>query len=222
MRFPVFYFLLLLGDLTARYFQNDLPYLEYFFKPALLMSLGFYFFRQSNALKQGSTDYFMLSAIVFSCLGDILLMFDGQFILGLGAFLIAHISYIFAFLADNKGLVFNKKDRLLGVVLILAWGIGFIFYLSPHLGNLKIPVFAYSATILTMLLTALNRWKSVRFESFQWVFMGAISFVLSDSLLAINKFAQPLPFAGFLIMLTYGIGQYLIVEGYLKNRRLEN
>ena len=50
----------------------------------------------------------------------------------------------------------------------------------------------------------------------EWVLMGAISFVVSDGILAINKFAQPLPMAGFLIMLTYGVGQFLIVTGYLK------
>jgi uncharacterized membrane protein YhhN len=216
MRFPIFYFLLLLGDLLARLSQADLPYLEYLFKPALMISLGIYFYRQSDALKQGRVDYFLLAAIVFSCLGDILLMFEGQFIFGLASFLIAHTSYIFAFLKDNKGFVFNKKDRLIPALLVIALGVGFIFYLLPYLGSLKIPVLVYSSVILTMLLTTLNRWKSVRLESFQWVFMGAILFILSDSLLAVNKFAEPFSFAGLLIMLTYGIGQYFIVEGYLK------
>jgi uncharacterized membrane protein YhhN len=216
MRFPIFYFLLLLGDLLARLSQADLPYLEYLFKPALMISLGIYFYRQSDALKQGRVDYFLLAAIVFSCLGDILLMFEGQFIFGLASFLIAHMSYIFAFLKDNKGFVFNKKDRLIPALLVIALGVGFIFYLLPYLGSLKIPVLVYSSVILTMLLTTLNRWKSVRLESFQWVFMGAILFILSDSLLAVNKFAEPFSFAGLLIMLTYGIGQYFIVEGYLK------
>jgi uncharacterized membrane protein YhhN len=216
MRFPIFYFLLLLGDLLARLSQADLPYLEYLFKPALMISLGIYFYRQSDALKQGRVDYFLLAAIVFSCLGDILLMFEGQFIFGLASFRIAHMSYIFAFLKDNKGFVFNKKDRLIPALLVIALGVDFIFYLLPYLGSLKIPVLVYSSVILTMLLTTLNRWKSVRLESFQWVFMGAILFILSDSLLAVNKFAEPFSFAGLLIMLTYGIGQYFIVEGYLK------
>ncbi len=217
MRFSIFFFLLLLGDLIARQFQAEMPYMEYVFKPALMISLGIYFYCQSDALKQGRADYFMLIAIVFSCLGDILLMLENKFVLGLGSFLLAHISYIFAFLIDNKGFVFNKKDRLLAALLIVALGIGFIFYLSPYLGSLKIPVTIYSATILTMLLTTLNRWKTVRFDSFQWVFMGAILFVISDGMIAVNKFAQPFPFAGLLIMLTYGVGQYLIVTGYLKN-----
>jgi uncharacterized membrane protein YhhN len=220
MRFPIFYFILLLGDLLARQFQTEIPYLEYLFKPALMLSLGIYFYRQSDALKQGKVDYYMLFAIAFSWLGDILLMFDGLFILGLASFLLAHISYICAFLTDNKGLVFSKKDRIVAALIIVTAGLGFIFYLLPYLGSLKIPVVVYASTILTMLLATLNRWKTVRFDSFQWVFVGAIAFVISDGLLAVNKFAQPLPLSGLLIMLTYGVGQYLIVEGYLKKNKV--
>jgi len=41
--------------------------------------------------------------------------------------------------------------------------------------------------------------------------------MISDSLLAINKFMQPLPLSGLAIMLTYLLAQYLIVEGVLKH-----
>ena len=81
---------------------------------------------------------------------------------------------------------------------------------------LQIPILAYGLTILTMLLTALNRWKSVEKTSFQWVFIGAILFVLSDSLIAISRFVQPFAMSGIAIMLTYAAGQFLIVEGVLK------
>jgi uncharacterized membrane protein YhhN len=216
MRFSILFSLFLLGDLIAGFYKTEIPYLEYFFKPTLMISLSIYLYHQSDGLKRGRTDYFIIAAILFSLLGDVLLMLEDKFILGLGSFLIAHISYIYAFLADNKGLVFSKKDRLGAALLIVASGIGFIFYLAPHLGSLKIPVIAYAATILTMLLTTLNRWKNVSAGSFQWVFVGALLFVSSDGLIAVNKFANPFPLAGFLIMLTYGIGQYLIVKGYLK------
>jgi uncharacterized membrane protein YhhN len=81
---------------------------------------------------------------------------------------------------------------------------------------LVFPVAAYSITILTMLQTALNRWKNVEKTTFQWVFLGAVIFVISDSLLAINRFVEAFNFAGFSIILTYAIGQYLIINGVLK------
>jgi uncharacterized membrane protein YhhN len=43
--------------------------------------------------------------------------------------------------------------------------------------------------------------------------LGALLFVISDSLLAINKFYQDIPLAGVLIMLTYGLAQLFIMEG---------
>ena len=45
---------------------------------------------------------------------------------------------------------------------------------------------------------------------------GALLFVLSDSILAINKFYMPFDLAGTFIMLTYGFAQYLIVQGAVK------
>ena len=46
--------------------------------------------------------------------------------------------------------------------------------------------------------------------------LGAIAFVLSDSLLAVNKFYQPIPYAGVFIMLTYCAAQFLIVRGFIR------
>jgi uncharacterized membrane protein YhhN len=47
----------------------------------------------------------------------------------------------------------------------------------------------------------------------KWMMLGALLFVISDSILAINKFYQPFEAAGVLIMLTYGLAQFFIVEG---------
>ena len=66
-----------------------------------------------------------------------------------------------------------------------------------------------------MLLTVLHRWNNVSKNSFWFVLVGATLFVLSDSLIAVSKFVAPFPMSGILIMATYGIGQYLIVEGFL-------
>ena len=45
--------------------------------------------------------------------------------------------------------------------------------------------------------------------------IGAIFFIISDSLLAINKFYFPLPYSAFWIMSTYSFAQYFIVSGIL-------
>jgi uncharacterized membrane protein YhhN len=225
MTFRTFFSLILIGDLLVQNFRESYPIGEYIFKPALMISLAVYFYnriRETSASERGQwgdkQDRFILGALLFSCLGDIALIFKDGFLPGLGSFLIAHLFYIFAFLQDNQGFIFSKKDRIYWGILVLLFGMGLMGYLLPHLGEMQIPVGVYSTTILVMLLTALNRWKSVSALSFQGVLAGAILFVLSDSMIAISRFVAPFPLSGISIMVTYAVGQYLIVMGYLQKK----
>ncbi|MFM8914325.1 MAG: lysoplasmalogenase family protein, partial [Flammeovirgaceae bacterium] len=67
-------------------------------------------------------------------------------------------------------------------------------------------------------ITALFRYGRTTSKSFTYVMMGALLFMTSDSLLAINKFLNPLPLSGISIMLTYCLAQYLIVEGIIAHK----
>jgi uncharacterized membrane protein YhhN len=66
-----------------------------------------------------------------------------------------------------------------------------------------------------MALQALFRFGYTNKKSFTLIFIGALFFMISDSLLAINKFLTPVPLASLGIMFTYMLAQYLIVEGVL-------
>ena len=88
--------------------------------------------------------------------------------------------------------------------------------LIPSLGDLKFPVGIYAMTLSLMLIETLK-------GSFNWsdkskyiVLIGAIFFVTSDSILAINKFYTAISNASFWIMITYLIAQFCIVKGILK------
>lgn len=216
MRFTFIFIALLLADLVA--VSMDFKPLEYVFKPSLMLALGIYFFQETKKWADKKQRNRILGGLFFSLLGDVFLMFSGGFLFGLGAFLVAHLCYISALILDNQGLVFMKRDRFMAVIGVFAYGIVFLSAILPKVASaLQIPILAYGLTIMTMLLTALNRWKSVENVSFQWVFIGAILFVLSDSLIAVSRFVQPFPMSGIAIMLTYAAGQFLIVEGVLKN-----
>jgi len=78
-----------------------------------------------------------------------------------------------------------------------------------------VPALIYMIVILLMSISALNRYERVSLRSFTEVFIGALLFMVSDSLLAINKFSQPIPSASFFIMLTYITAQYFIVKGMI-------
>jgi uncharacterized membrane protein YhhN len=162
----------------------------------------------------------MLTGLVFSWLGDMFLLFENHnalfFIFGLVSFLTTHICYIIYFLkipAINTSLLKNQSWLFL---LIIGYGISLVWLLFPHLADLKIPVMIYAAVICTMLLCSLHIFFNVSKPANILYVSGAALFVLSDSLLALNKFYQPVVFAGVLIMLTYCAAQYFIVTGFIK------
>lgn len=176
-------------------------------------------------LKTGSTvprKHLLLTGLVFSWMGDVLLMFENKqplfFISGLACFLITHIFYIIYFLrikSDNPSLL--KKQPLL-IALVPAWGIILVWQLYPFLGDLKLPVIVYAAVICTMLLCSLHIFLKVNKKAAVFYLLGAFAFVISDSLLAINKFYQPFNYAGVFIMLTYCAAQYFIITGYTQHQ----
>lgn len=151
-------------------------------------------------------------AILFSAAGDVILDlgFQGSFIAGLVAFLIAHVWYIVLFMRD----VSLSEVRILPTLLAIAYPLAMGIFLWPYLGPMKIPVAVYITVIASMLITAINRQGSGKI-----VLGGAVFFVISDSILALNKFYAPHPWARFGIMATYYAAQYLIVSGYLKEKR---
>ncbi|MCD0469250.1 lysoplasmalogenase [Flavobacterium sp. JAS] len=191
--------------------------LNLFLKPLLipLLSFGVYFYRKFPSKNT------LLIALLFSWIGDVILLFTDiaeiYFILGLVAFLISHITYCILFNKQIKGEI--KRNTFLfgiGSILIACYLIGMLSVLLPTLGDLKIPVTVYASVISIMLLFAFNGFLIWKKPGNLYVFLGAIVFVLSDSILAVNKFYKPIEKSSFFIMLTYLVAQYLIVVGILK------
>lgn len=83
-----------------------------------------------------------------------------------------------------------------------------------------IPVLAYALVLLTMGIWAHKRRGATSAHSFMLVSTGAILFVISDGLIAINKFAFEVPVERILVMSTYIAAQYLIVRGLLKHEEV--
>lgn len=146
-----------------------------------------------------------LAGLVMSFFGDLFLLFPGGFIMGLSSFLAAHIVYILTFKLYFK----NRNLFLIPIFLIFISALfGFLY---PHLGVMKIPVLFYALTIGTMLYVALSTKQ-------KWLMIGAILFVLSDSILAINIFFKHSTFGSLSVMLTYVIAQYCLVKGMVNQK----
>jgi uncharacterized membrane protein YhhN len=167
------------------------------------------------------TKKILLTALIFSWIGDIVLLFASKgelyFIFGLVSFLVSHLVYIVLF---NKQQTTRENDNKvqfwIGVLLIIGYFTFMIFTLFPKLGPLKIPVLVYAIVITTMLFFAFKGSLKWSIPANKYIFIGAIVFVSSDSVLAFNKFYTPIEHASFYIMATYCLAQYLIVKGILK------
>ena len=159
----------------------------------------------------------ILFALLMSWFGDIALMFAGSlsFMIGLAFFLAAHILYITWLFRSLSAVPSNAKtwQALLAVTL---YAVILFRYLLPHLQDMLIPVLVYTIVIASMVIVALWLHQKFRNRAAWLMATGAILFVLSDSILAINKFALPFDMADALVMITYGIAQLLITLGVIK------
>ena len=146
---------------------------------------------------------YVFAGLLLSVLGDLLLEASpNYFIFGLLAFLTAHIAYILAFVQRNRDL------HLLPALFLMVYGVIIYWILFPGLHALALPVLFYVIVILTMVWRAIAQYNYDRFAVFAVI--GALFFVASDSLIAINKFYTLVPYSRWLIMLTYWLAQSLI------------
>lgn len=153
----------------------------------------------------------------FSLLGDVLLEWPADlFVFGLGAFLLAHLAYLAAYLSETRRLA---PVALLAAALVA--GSMFALLAGAGLSALLAPVLLYSLAIACMLWRALARVASTATATRSaWLAAGgAVLFVLSDSLIGINRFVAPFDGARYAIILTYWLGQLGIAASVLAQRQ---
>lgn len=182
------------GDFAFSFVLKILP---------LLLLLAFVLKRRGQA--QGA----LIAALLFCMLGDVLLAIDGNalFVYGLGAFLLGHLAYLVNLRPFQRfyAALLLPYLAVAGMIVSLMW---------PQLGVMTLPVLVYISVILTM---SFATWCSARSNA--WLILGGLLFISSDALIGLNKFYQPLPYAGTLIMLTYYAAQYLLVMGFIAGPR---
>ena len=181
------------------------------FKPlALLLAITFIASRAAQTGARGRFDVILLGALVASLVGDVLLMqSDAYFIPGLVAFLVAHGFYIALFLQDSPR--FPSGRALLAT---LSVGAAMLVWLWDGLTDpgLKVAVPVYVGVIALMAAQAIGRATVLRDARAWGVAVGALVFMLSDALIAVNRFVLPLPLAPLWILSSYYLAQCLIVH----------
>lgn len=156
----------------------------------------------------------VLAGLVLSLIGDVFLMLPGDhFVPGLVAFLLAHVCYIVAFAPGSGG-----RARAVGFVLVAVVAGGNLAGVLPRVDEaLRIPVLAYVAVLATMAAFALARmWTPAIAQalprSARLAAIGAILFMVSDSLLAWDRFAGGVPARTLMVLGTYYAAQWCIAR----------
>jgi uncharacterized membrane protein YhhN len=141
----------------------------------------------------------VVTALFFCLLGDIALLWDELFLVGLAFFLVAHLLLI-------RGLTarFGFKFKAVGILISLSMAGVVISYMWPNVDAfLRIPIIAYVLVIGTMSSLALSIALKKRSKIRTQIGLGGLLFMLSDALLGINGFVNPIPLSGLLILGTY-------------------
>jgi len=215
--FTIIFLIILGANFLAEF--NLVDGLRMFVKPLICISLAIYLVR--NAKMSAGFNRLILAALVMSLFGDCFLLFAGGdiyfFVYGLVAFLVAHVLYSLAFFRDFKN--DPQASKVFGHLMFFVMGVfslSFYSWIRDYLNDLRIPVMAYMFIISIMAILAGYRYRRVNLLSFRLIYFGAICFVISDSLLAYNKFVEPFPYSGIAIMGTYMLAQYLITIGAIE------
>ena len=159
--------------------------------------------------------WLLAAALLLSCAGDVFLhlSFRHYFVHALAAFLFAHVTYVVLFARSWPCPFRPTAGQIASSVLVVAYGVLMYAWLWTELGRLAGPGLAYAAAITAMVVSTILAGFS---RPFVWI--GALLFLFSDSLIAAGRFTLTVPLIGLLIWPTYYLGQYGIAIGFLRER----
>lgn len=192
---------------------NDAFWLRMVAKPIPVLMMALWV---SGLRVKGRYQLAIMIGLLLCALGDMLLEYsEAIFLLGLAAFLLGHVAYIVAFLQDTR-----KLHPLYGAA---AYAYGFfaaVFLMTTgDLGGMLGPVYLYILIITTMLWRAAARLDAPSVPRFSALagLVGALLFVVSDSILAFRLFGTPIQLGGAAVMVTYWLGQLGIALSAWRN-----
>jgi uncharacterized membrane protein YhhN len=214
--YTILYFIILLIDLIAIACKREV--IVYIADPSLSVVLAVFFLSKTKSVAWPFR-LLMFLALLFSFIGDIFLLFEEKgevfFITGIAFFLLTHISYICFFLKIRYTNLPLPDCKWPFIFLTEAALLLFIFSMLPYLADMSIPVIIYAVFISFTLLTSIHAFR-LKEQSVGWLCIsGAILFIASDTLEAIDHFYHTVPAGNLLITLTYGLAQWGLCAGGL-------
>lgn len=152
--------------------------------------------------------------LAFSLVGDVLLMLPAdRFAAGLAAFLVAHLCYLWAFLAHSRFL--SRPVGLIGYSLVAATLLLSIYSALPT--ALRIPVIVYVVVITLMAAQSVVWMLDTPSWSSRQAAAGAAWFLASDATLAIDRFRTDVPYRSLLVLGTYYLAQWSLARSVARS-----
>lgn len=178
---------------------------HYLFKPLTIVFI-ILIALESKSPASSLYRYAIIAGLLFSLAGDIFLMLPrDRFTAGLISFLIAHLFYIAAFWSES-----GRALSIRAVIPFLIYGSLMLRMLWRDLGKMRLPVMIYMLVILMMGWTATSRMMVTGERGSMLAFTGALLFIASDSMLAVDRFKDRLKGGQAYILTTYFAAQWLI------------
>ncbi len=195
--------------------------LEFLCRPLMMIILSSWFF--FNSRRYGDRFTLLIQAgLLFALIGDVALMFqhvdEFNFLIGLGAFLIAHLCYCMAFIYNisEVGGTDGMFVNFLIAVLLATVAVLFSWELVPRLDDgMTLPVLSFIVTVTCVGVLAGFRYMRTFPRSFWMVLGGALLLALSDGLLTTTRFIKPLNWGPAAVLLSYALAQPMIAAGAL-------
>lgn len=158
----------------------------------------------------------LVGALLFSAAGDFLLAmpwWEPSFVLGLAAFLLAHLCYLAALIP----LVTPSGPRTIAAAVSVVACVALLVWFWPSLAasGMTVPVTVYIAVLGAMVCAALM----ARLPTI-WTAAGAVCFAVSDAMIGISEFVRGDQLLAVPIWWAYAVSQVLITAGFFFNRSL--
>jgi len=217
--FSCIYFVLLIADICIKNFFTSIP-LRLVTKLSLIILL-IVFYVINNRERSKKRVRFMLLALSCFFIGDFFMtLYEIQvfYLIGIVCFIIGKLFYAYRFSNQRE---FDLITLFPFLAICFAYIIGIMLMVYDTLGAFLVPAFIYLFAALLVAQFAFTRYQEVNLKSFSLVFAGVLFSVCSDSITLLQSFYNPdFFYHKVTIMLFYGVSQYLIVLGILREKNL--
>jgi uncharacterized membrane protein YhhN len=207
------FFLVLILHCFFVYFS--LPLARGISKSLLLPWLMLYLWANTR----GNLSILAFTGLVFSFIGDVLLLGKGDlyFLAGMLAFVVTHVCNSAYFVQKNDHNNSRLREAFVAALILMVLSISVFGVLNEKLGSFRIPVLVYMLVISIMAILAAHTASNTHIQKISWncFIPGAGLFVISDTLLALNKFLFEDPLLDIPVIASYGLAECLLVKGFI-------